>query len=304
MVERILEERKQKGAELDDARLHYRTKARELFGDGSICNAERDTLDELRVELGLSQADADQIEREEGAPYTKKDAARDKYGNTLRKIVEEAFPIGDKHRESLDGRMRDLGLSAEDVKHIEAEIFAQAEAKHAERRASSKQAAVAEAAQTRVGEARAVEPEQPKTTSSAGKKVSKAPAPPKGELDAALAWAEAVAAIRKGRASAIELEVAGVRVTNNPSEHQIRAVLEGIRATDTEPFACLGTGLSYVQAYRGKSDWAAEFQNGDISQHFAASDGVDLAQVIQLFVSFRNGEQGWPESITWTHVEM
>jgi hypothetical protein len=170
VVERILddrarqaqlraEEERQKLLKLEEARRSYRAKAKELLSDGIIDTAERDTLDELREELDLPLEDAKRIEHEESAPYRKKGEAKEKYRKTLLKIVEEG-PIDEKRRESLDLRMRDLGLNAEDVKCIEAEVFALAGSKNcaaeqAAREASERARQEAEARERAEAEQRA-----------------------------------------------------------------------------------------------------------------------------------------------------
>lgn len=141
VVERILKDRKQKRANLERARLTYRTKAKELLADGKINAIERDTLDELKEKENLSDADAEQIEREEMAPYRKKDDDKDKYRKTLLKVVELEFPISAESRASLNERMRDLGLNADDVRSIESDIFEETKARITERLERAKEQA-------------------------------------------------------------------------------------------------------------------------------------------------------------------
>lgn len=133
VVERILADRQTRAAKRQEARLRYRTKAKELLDDGVIDDVERDTLDELRDELALSAADIEQIEREESAPHRKKDAAKEKYRKTLVKVIGNGDQISDTIRASLDLRLRDLGLNAEDVERMETEVIQQAEARRTER---------------------------------------------------------------------------------------------------------------------------------------------------------------------------
>src|SRR5450631_809735 len=100
VADRILEGRERKAKDLQQARLRYRTKAKELLADGVIDIAERDTLNELRETLKLSETDAEQIEREESEPHRKKDEAKEKYRKTLQKYAEAEYPFSDKTRES------------------------------------------------------------------------------------------------------------------------------------------------------------------------------------------------------------
>jgi hypothetical protein len=225
VVDRILEDRERKAKDLQQALLRYRTKAKELLADGVIDIAERDTLNELRETLKLSETDAEQIEREESEPHRKKDEAKEKYRKTLQKYAEAEYPFSDKTRESLDLRMRDLGLNADDVKRVEDEIRAQAEAQRNERREIGKQQATDElakaeaalaqkqfpAAQEHVAAARKVDPEHPEVTEW-DKKISDAAAQARRDADAALVKAES--ALPQKQFAAARKHVAAARAAD------------------------------------------------------------------------------------------
>ena len=60
----------------------------------TISIGERDTLDELRRRLGLSQEDADEIEVEAHKPITAYQETIEEYKKTLRKHIAQSYPSG------------------------------------------------------------------------------------------------------------------------------------------------------------------------------------------------------------------
>jgi hypothetical protein len=282
VVERILKDRQRKSEKLAAARLRYRTKAKELLADGIIDSIERDTLDELRADLQLPESDAAQIETEEAEPWRKKYTGKERYRKTLGKIVKEEFPLSPPKRESLDGRMRDLGLNAEDVRPIEAEVFAEAKAA-----AEAKSAAEARARDTEGRQ------EKPKP-----KVAEPAPAPRKVETPRTPTQS-LLTALRTGE---------GLKI-KNPTLQQIGDALRPFGPETENPFMILdrGTDLTYMQAMLHESLWSVEYQDGSLDKHFAASHPCTLEQLLQLCASFMAGEKSWRDSIEgmqWTRMKL
>ncbi len=52
------------------------------------------------------------------------------------------------------------------------------------------------------------------------------------------------------------------------------------------------------------SVWTVEFQDGHLDQHFQASREFNTEKVIQLFVSYLNGEESWRELVGWKPMEL
>jgi hypothetical protein len=128
VARQIIERRSQRQQELEKKRSTYRKKAEEVLNDGTISIGERDTLDELRDKLGLTQDNASGIEREAMEPVKRLNEAIEGYRKTLRKILELGWPISPQSRDDLDLRKRDLGLKDSEVERIEGPMLARAQA--------------------------------------------------------------------------------------------------------------------------------------------------------------------------------
>lgn len=128
VANRLIEKRRSGRKALDDARLRYRKKVEETLADGAISTGERDTLDELRVEAGLSIEDGRAIEAEALAPLRRLSEAQEGYQRTLLKILEQGWPVSEANQKDLRLRKRDLGLKDSDVEHIDLPLFAKAAA--------------------------------------------------------------------------------------------------------------------------------------------------------------------------------
>ncbi len=130
----LLEQRQQKAAQKKALKERFLKKVEEALSDSVISDIERDTLDELREELGLTAEEAGEIELQAYEPYRKYEKDRENYRKTLTKLIEKGcYPFSDEIRKELELRQRDLGLKEVDVKRIEQPILAEAEAKYQER---------------------------------------------------------------------------------------------------------------------------------------------------------------------------
>ena len=136
VARQIIERRRQQQQELEKKRSTYRKKAEEVLNDGTISIGERDTLDELRDKLGLTQDNASDIEREAMEPVKRLNEAIEGYRKTLRKILELGWPISPQSRDDLDLRKRDLGLKDSEVERVEGPMLAQAQTLHEARPAA------------------------------------------------------------------------------------------------------------------------------------------------------------------------
>ena len=130
LAREIRDERQRARIELEKARHQYRQKVDETLSDRQISIGERDTLDELRRRLGLSQEDADEIEVEAHKPITAYAETIEEYKKTLRKHIAQRYPLRDDQRKDLGLRKRDLGLKDEDAAATEALVLAEAENDH------------------------------------------------------------------------------------------------------------------------------------------------------------------------------
>jgi len=124
-----------KEKEKEAVKAKYLQKVQEVLLDGSITIAKRDTLDELRDELGLSLEEAKQIEAYAYEPYKRYEENLDRYKQTLIRYIKAGYyPFDENTQKDLEFRQQSLGLKSEDVERIEKPILAEAKVKYQEKR--------------------------------------------------------------------------------------------------------------------------------------------------------------------------
>ncbi|MFM2059754.1 MAG: hypothetical protein RLY71_4139 [Pseudomonadota bacterium] len=123
-AEGILMQRKVKTERLSAATRQYRSKVDEMLSDGLISLVERETLDELRDELALTEDAALAIEAEAKLPFRQYHDGLEKYRKTILKVLAHENPISASTRRDLELRKRDLGLKDDDVAKLEEQVLA------------------------------------------------------------------------------------------------------------------------------------------------------------------------------------
>jgi formylglycine-generating enzyme required for sulfatase activity len=109
-------------------RSQYRQQVEEALEDGVISLVERDTLDELREELGLPIEVAAAIEAEVLEPFRRYADNLEKYQQTLNRLIAGGhYPFSAAITQDLAKRQQDLGLKPEDVARVAQPILDQAE---------------------------------------------------------------------------------------------------------------------------------------------------------------------------------
>jgi len=104
----------------------YREKVIELSKNGEISSIDRDILNDLRGELGISFEEAKNIENQELKRQKGRKENQQKYEKTFRKVVENEYPnITQETRIKLIQRKGELGLSDNEVEEIESKIIAE-----------------------------------------------------------------------------------------------------------------------------------------------------------------------------------
>lgn len=106
----------------------YLQKVEEVLSDGVISIVERDTLDELRVTLGLTPEEAKEIEANAYEPFSRYEESLNRYKQTLKRLIEKGYyPFSEELEKDLENRQRDLGLKSEDARRIAKPILEKAE---------------------------------------------------------------------------------------------------------------------------------------------------------------------------------
>ena len=114
-VDRLSEIRTERQRRRIEAEEMYRKEVAKMLADGIISDIERDTLDELREELELSQDDADRIEKGELRPLEERRKNLVRYEKTLRREVLKGYPFSAAVQTDLTKRRDDLLLTETDV---------------------------------------------------------------------------------------------------------------------------------------------------------------------------------------------
>jgi hypothetical protein len=126
----LQDQRRQKLQRIEAARTQYLKKVEEVLSDGRISIGERDTLNELQDELGLTPEEANEIEARAFEPYKRYVENLERYKQTFLKIIHQGYPFSEETRADLELRRRDLGLKPEDVEKLETSILEAEAAKH------------------------------------------------------------------------------------------------------------------------------------------------------------------------------
>ena len=108
-------------------KLQYRRKVQEILhkNNGSIDFLKRYYLDELRQKYGMSDGEANVIEKEEMEPYNQYYEKLKRYKKIFSQTVENYGYITEKERETLQDIQLVLGLRDEDVAPIEEQFLPQ-----------------------------------------------------------------------------------------------------------------------------------------------------------------------------------
>jgi hypothetical protein len=128
VAETLRTQRKQKLEAKQNAQEQYKQKVEEILSSqGRISRIARDTLTELREDLGLTPEEAQNIETHAFKPYHEYEDKLKRYEQTLRKVMLQ-YPFSEEIKKDLQYRQRDLGIKPEDGERLEQRMLAEAEA--------------------------------------------------------------------------------------------------------------------------------------------------------------------------------
>lgn len=120
-----------------DSRRQYREKVRQSVVDGGLSPVGRTILDWLRLQLGLSAAEALALETEVLQPFREQWENAQKYQRALEKALETQYPLGDRLLRELRELQDLLAVAADRVAAIHETVippFAARAAQHQQRR--------------------------------------------------------------------------------------------------------------------------------------------------------------------------
>lgn len=108
-----------------------------------------------------------------------------------------------------------------------------------------------------------------------------------------------------GAPGKIHLEVNGQAVGTNPTTEELRAVLEGQVDSVDSFFILSQSNETYLQgAFHEGMGFHLEYQVGDISRHFAATDHHDIDKTLAILESYVSGNDEWLEMCAWEKMEI
>jgi hypothetical protein len=124
VAETLRAQRKQKLEAKQNAQDQYKQKVEEILSSqGRISLISRDTLNELREDLGLTPEEAQNIEAHAFKPYKVYEEKLERYEQTFRKVIPQ-YPFSEEIKKDLQLRQRDLGIKPEDAERIEQRMLA------------------------------------------------------------------------------------------------------------------------------------------------------------------------------------
>lgn len=103
------------------------------------------------------------------------------------------------------------------------------------------------------------------------------------------------------------LVICGDKKIETPSDEQIRTELANLNTSNEDSFAVLGnTDLTYIQISGDKTvGFDLEYQQGSVDAHFKATDeNISLDQVVEAFISYRDGTLQWLKSFTFEGITL
>jgi hypothetical protein len=112
-------------APIGDPKLKYRKKAEELAHPGEFSRVAHRILNRLRIQLGLQDKEADDIEAEVLRPYREYQEKLQEYEEALVEAIEDGYPLRENIVNHLKDYQRMLGLRDEDVALIESRIISE-----------------------------------------------------------------------------------------------------------------------------------------------------------------------------------
>ncbi|MFM6310145.1 MAG: hypothetical protein ACKPGB_18140, partial [Dolichospermum sp.] len=109
-----------------DPHLKYRKEIEEfaLEDEGEISFINRQSLNVIQKELGLTIDKAQEIESEVLEPYQKRREKLQDYEKTFSQSIEQEYPISERSRKQLKRLQNKLNLRDEDIASIEERILA------------------------------------------------------------------------------------------------------------------------------------------------------------------------------------
>lgn len=105
-------------------------------------------------------------------------------------------------------------------------------------------------------------------------------------------------------------EIAGERQIANPTDADIRAVLESFTpksAKRGEAFVVLSSSdLTYMQCSGEKvQGFDLEYQEGSTDAHFRARrNDFTLDEIVSRLIAYRDGKPDWKSAVEWERLEL
>jgi branched-chain amino acid transport system substrate-binding protein len=110
---------------IGDPKLKYRKQAEKLADSGEFSSVAHRILNLLRIQLGLQDKEADDIEAEVLRPYREYQEKLKEYEEALVEAIEDGYPLRENIVNHLKDYQRILGLRDEDVALIESRIISE-----------------------------------------------------------------------------------------------------------------------------------------------------------------------------------
>lgn len=104
----------------------------------------------------------------------------------------------------------------------------------------------------------------------------------------------------------MRLDIGGHTTIDGPTPGRVEQVLRSM-AEQNEQYVSLDSAEQYyVMAMPSQfvgEFWDLEFREGSAERHYAAADGRPIDEVVEVFLSYLNGDNVWRTRVEWKRTE-
>lgn len=104
----------------------------------------------------------------------------------------------------------------------------------------------------------------------------------------------------------MRLDIGGHTSIDGPTAGRVEQVLRAMGAQNEQYVSLDRSEQYYVMAMPSEfvgEFWDLEFREGSAERHYQAADGRPIDEVVEVFLSYLNGDNTWRTRVEWKRVE-
>ncbi|GIG70246.1 hypothetical protein [Phytomonospora endophytica] len=104
----------------------------------------------------------------------------------------------------------------------------------------------------------------------------------------------------------MRLDIGGHTSIEGPPASRVEQVLRSMASANEQYVSLDRSEQYYVMAMPSEfvgEFWDLEFRDGSAERHYAAADGRPIDEVVEVFLSYLNGDNVWRTRVEWKRVE-